>query len=76
MESTGHLPTITIKLEALLVKWEGVITLLVPLCAVMAIALGIIWMFIRKDTLLFVSLGFSSCYLIGRNFWRFRSRDT
>jgi hypothetical protein len=72
MEKTSYLPSATIKLEDLLVKWEGVITALVTLCAVVAIALGILWLFLRKDTLLFTVLGFSACYLIGRKFWRFR----
>jgi hypothetical protein len=72
MERTAYLPNTTVKLEALLVKWETVITALVTLWAVIAIVLGIIWLFLRKDTLLFTVLGFSLCYLIGRNFWRFR----
>jgi hypothetical protein len=74
MEKTFYLPSTTIKPGDLLVKWEGVITALVTLCALVAIALGIVWLFIRKDSLLFTILGFSSCYLIGRNFWRFKSR--
>jgi hypothetical protein len=72
MEKTAYLPSMTIRLRDLLIKWEGVITALVTLCAVAAIALGILWLFLRKDTLLFTVLGFSSCYLIGRKFWRFR----
>jgi hypothetical protein len=72
MEKTAYLPNATIKLGDLLVKWEGVITALVTFCAVVAIALGIVWLFLRKDPLLFTVLGFSSCYLIGRKFWRFR----
>jgi hypothetical protein len=74
MEKTVYFPGITSKPEDLLLKWEGVITALVALCAVIAITLGIVWLFLRKDILLFTVLGFSSCYLIGRNFWRFRSR--
>lgn len=74
MEKTVYLPDTTVNLEALLAKWEGFITVLVALCAVVAIVVGIVWLFLRKDSLLFVMLGFSSCYLIGRNFWRFRSR--
>ena len=72
MEKTAYLPSTPVRLEALLSKWERVITALVTLCAVVAIALGILWLFLRKDTLLFAVLGFSSCYLIGRKFWRFR----
>ncbi len=73
MEKTSYLPSTTIRLGDLLVKWEGLITALVTLCAVVAIVLGIVWLFFRKDTLLFTVLGFSSCYLVGRKFWRFRS---
>ncbi len=74
MEKTVYLPNTTIKLEGLLLKWKGVITALVALCAVVAIVLGIVWLFLRKDNLLFAMLGVSSCYLIGRNFWMFRDR--
>jgi ABC-type branched-subunit amino acid transport system permease subunit len=74
MEKTVYFTSITIKLEDLLLKLETVITALVTLCAVVAIVLGIVWLFLRKDTLLFAVLGFGSCYLIGRKFWRFRSQ--
>lgn len=72
MEKTTYLPSIMIRGERLLVKWQGVITTLVALCALVAIVLGIVWLFLREDNLLFVMLGFSSCYLIGRKIWRFR----
>ena len=74
MEKTVYFPSITFKIEDLLFKAEGVITALVTLCAVVAIVLGIIWLFLRKDPLLYIVLGFSSCYLIGRNFWRFKAK--
>jgi hypothetical protein len=74
MEKTIYLPRITIKFEDLLAKREGVITALVTLCAVAAIVLGIVWLFLRKEPLLFAVLFFSACYLIGRNFGRFRSQ--
>jgi hypothetical protein len=74
MEKTIYLPRITIKFEDLLAKREGVITALVTLCAVAAIVLGIVWLFLRKEPLLFAVLFFSACYLIGRYFWRFRSQ--
>ena len=76
MEKTAYLPSTTIKLGDLLLKWEGVITALVTLCAVAAIALGIVWLFLRKDALLFTVLGFSSCYLIGRTFGSLDLRDS
>jgi hypothetical protein len=74
MKRTAYLPSITVRLEALLANWAKVITALVTLCAVIAIALGIVWLFLRKDPLLFIVLGFSSCYLIGRNFRRFKDK--
>jgi hypothetical protein len=72
MEETASLPSTTVRLEDLLLKWERVITSLVALCALVAIVLGIVWLFLRRNHLLFVMLGFSSCYLVGRKFWRFR----
>ena len=74
MRKTVYFPSITTKMEGVLLKWEGVITALVALCSVIAIVLGIVWLFLRRDTLLFTILGFGSCYLVGRNFWRFRSQ--
>jgi hypothetical protein len=74
MEKTSYFPGVTIKHEAFLLKWEGVITVFVTLCAVVAVVLGIVWLFLRTNTLLFTFLCFSACYLTGKNFWRFRSQ--
>jgi len=74
MGKTVYFPSITTNMEGLLLKWERVITVLVALCAVVAIILGIVWLFLRKDTLLFATLGLGACYLIGRDFGRFRSQ--
>ncbi len=74
MEKTAYLPSTTVRLEALLTRWETIITPLVAFCAVVAIVLGIVWLFLRKDSLLFTTLSFSFCYFVGRNFWRFRSQ--
>ena len=74
MQKAIDSPAITIKLQYLLVKWEGVITALVALCAVSAILSGIVWLVSRKNSLLILLLGLSSCYLIGKNFWRFRDK--
>jgi len=74
MEKAVYFSNISTRIEGLLLKWEGVITALVTLCAVVAIVLGIVWLFLRKDSLLFTTLSFSFCYLIGRNFWRFKSQ--
>jgi len=73
MEKTMSIPSIPLKMEGLLRKRERMITALVTLCAVLAIVLGVVWLFVRKDTLLFATLGFGACYLIGRDFWKFRS---
>lgn len=74
MKKTAYFPSIMVRLEPLLIKWEGIITAIVTLCAIAAIVLGIVWVFLGKDILLFIVLGFSSCYLIGKNFWRFREK--
>jgi hypothetical protein len=73
MEKTAYFPSAAVRLEALLTRWERLITALVTVCAVIAIAVGIVWLFLKEDSLLFATLGFSACYLIGRNFWRFRT---
>lgn len=75
MKETAYSPMITIKLQYMLVKWEGVITAIVALCAVSAILSGIVWLILRKNSLLILLLGLSSCYLIGKNFWRFRNKE-
>jgi len=72
MQYSSDSPMITIKLQYLLVKWEGVITAIVTLCAIFAILSGIVWLIVRKNNLLILLLGLSSCYLIGKKFWKFR----
>ena len=74
MKETDYSPTIRIKFQYLLVKWEGVITAIVALCAISAILSGIVWMISRRNSLIILLLGLSSCYLIGKNFWRFRDK--
>ncbi len=74
MKETDYSPMIRIKLQYLLVKWEGVITAIVTLCAILAILSGIVWLISRRNSLLILLLGLSSCYLIGKNFWRFRNK--
>ncbi len=74
MQRTVDYPMISIKLRYMLVKWEGAITAVVALCAVLAILSGIVWLVARKNSLLVALLALSSCYLIGRNFWSFRDR--
>ena len=74
MQKAAHYPMITIKLQYLMVKWEGVITAIVALCAILAILSGIAWLVARKNSLLVILLGLSSCYLVGKNFWRFRDK--
>ena len=74
MQKTADYPMITIKLQYLLVKWERVITAIVALCAILAILSGVAWLVARKDSLLVALLGLSACYLIGKNFWKFRDK--
>ena len=60
------------KMVYLLVKWEEVITFLTVLCAISAIGLGVIWLFLKEMVLLYIGLGFSSFYFVGKKFWKFR----
>jgi len=60
------------KIVYLSVKWEEVVTFLTVLCAVAAIGFGVIWLFFRETVLLYILLGFSSLYFIGKKFWKFR----
>ena len=46
-----------IRFEHFLVRWNGIITALVTLCAVTAIVFGIVWMFLRKRYLALYRLG-------------------
>jgi hypothetical protein len=74
MKNAALSSNIMIRFEHSLVRWNGIITVFVTLCTITAIVFGIVWMFLRKDTLLFIVLGLSSCYLIGKNFWGFRDK--
>jgi hypothetical protein len=76
MEKTAYFPAMAVKVEDLLVKWEKVITVIVTLFPIAAIVLGIAWLFLKKEILLFLVLGFSSCYFLGRNAWKFREKKT
>ena len=67
--SRSHLRT---KIVYLLVKWEEVITFLTVLCALSAIGLGVIWLFLREMVLLYIVMGLSSFYFVGKKFWKFR----
>jgi hypothetical protein len=69
MIQPSHIRT---KIVYLSVKWEDVITFLTALCAVSAIGLGVIWLFLREMVLLYFVMGLSSFYFVGKKFWRFR----
>jgi hypothetical protein len=69
MIQPSHIRT---KIVYLSVKWEEVITFLTALCAVSAIGLGVIWLFLREMVLLYFVMGLSSFYFVGKKFWRFR----
>lgn len=55
-----------------MVKWEELITLITVLCAVSAIGSGVVWLAVKREFLLFLMLGLSALYLIGRQYWKFR----
>lgn len=60
------------KMTYFFVKWEEIFTLATVLCALSAIGSGILWLFLKKATLLYMLVGFSSGYFVGKNFWKFR----
>ncbi len=72
MEQVVYLSHLRRKIVYLLVKWEEAITLITVFCAILAIALGMAWLFLKEMVLLYLSMGSSSCYFIGKKFWRFR----
>jgi hypothetical protein len=72
MENIVQQSHIKTKIVYLLVKWEDVITFLIVLCAVSAIGLGVIWLFLREMVLLYIVMGLSSFYFIGKKIWKFR----
>jgi len=72
MENVVHPSHMRTKVVYLLVKWEEVITFFTALCAVSAIGLGVIWLFLREMVLLYIVMGLSSFYFIGKKFWKFR----
>ena len=74
MERTAYFPAMAVKIEDLLVKWEKAITVVVALFPIAAIVLGIAWLFSKKEILLFLVLGFSSCYFMGKSLWKFREK--
>ena len=51
MEKTAFLLNI---IEYLLVEWKVVIIAFITFCAMLAIVLGIVWLFLRKDILPFI----------------------
>jgi len=65
-------PSSKIKMHSLMIEWENMITAVIALCAVSAIALGLAWLVTKKDTLIFLVMGFSLCYLVGKKFWKYR----
>jgi len=72
MENAVRQSHIRTKIVYLSVKWEEVITFLTILCAVSAIGLGVVWLFLREMVLLYFVMGLSSFYFVGKRFWKFR----
>lgn len=60
------------KIIYFLTKWEEVITVLTILFGVSAIGSGIAWLFLTAKPLLYLLMGFSSFYFVGRKMWKFR----
>jgi len=72
MENAVRQSYIRTKIVYLSVKWEEVITFLTIFCAVSAIGLGVVWLFLREMVLLYIVMGLSSFYFVGKKFWKFR----
>lgn len=72
MEHTIYPSALKAKIAFLLTRWEEVITVLTILSAVSAIGLGFLWMVMKEMALLYLSMGFSGLYLIGKKYWKFR----
>jgi hypothetical protein len=72
MENVVYRSHARTKIVYLLVKWEQVITFLTALCALLAIGLGVAWLFLRMMVLLYIVMGLSLFYFVGKKFWKFR----
>jgi hypothetical protein len=72
MENAGQQSHIRTKVVYLSVKWEEVITFLTVSSAISAVGLGVIWLFLREMALLYIVMGLSSFYFVGKKFWKFR----
>ena len=72
MENAIRPSHIRTKFVYFLVKWEEMITFLTVLCGVSVIGLGLVWFVLRENVILYIDLGLSSFYFIGRKFWKFR----
>lgn len=72
MEQRFYSSPLKKKMTYFFVKWEEIFTFATVLCGLSAIGSGIIWLFLKKTMLLYMLLGFSSGYFVGKNFWKFR----
>jgi hypothetical protein len=72
MENMVYASHIRTKIVYLSVKWEEAITFFTILCAISAVGLGVIWLCLREMVLLYIAIGLSSFYFVGKRFWRFR----
>lgn len=60
------------KIIDFLAKWEEGITVLTIFSATSAIGLGFLWVVMKEMTLLYLTMGFSGIYFLGKKFWKFR----
>jgi hypothetical protein len=67
MKNATYSLTTRFGLTSFSIEWDRILGILAALCGIAAIILGIVWMILRKDFLLFIVLGLSSGYFIGRN---------
>lgn len=72
MEYLIDLSSYKTKITDFLAKWEEGITVLTIFSAVSAMGFSSLWLLIKEATVLYLSLGFSGIYFIGKRFWKFR----
>jgi hypothetical protein len=67
MKNATHTLGTRFGLESFSIEWEKIFGILAALCGITAIILGVVWMVLRDNYLLYVTLGFSLVYFIGRD---------
>ncbi len=72
MEQKVYPCSLKSKMVSFLIEEEETITRITVFCTISAFSLGMFWLFSREMMLLYLSMGLSSRYFIGKKLWRFR----